>query len=262
MYDPTIGRWSAVDAMSEKYFGFSPYNYTLNNPVNLIDPDGNEVEELEDRTRYTGNDAVNAFMNFQNGGGDNGGGGKQSSTGGGGEKKTDPLATASKAALAAISLDAAVPDPSDAYLPKWALYGAVSGTILYGPKIIEKVKETLDPANFYYVTYTKTSLDGNLVYVGRSSGFGNPYTTVKNRDAGHHIKGFGPAILTTAAQSLKIGGYITRFDDPAYWAIRGSEQIQINLYKSQGRSANSINGISPSNGLLSKFMEYGSTLFK
>jgi hypothetical protein len=65
MYDPTIGRWSAVDAMSEKYFGFSPYNYTLNNPVNLIDLDGNEVEELEDRTRYTGDDMVNLLRNLQ-----------------------------------------------------------------------------------------------------------------------------------------------------------------------------------------------------
>ena len=32
-----------MDNKSEKYPGWSPYNYTLNNPINLLDPDGNEA---------------------------------------------------------------------------------------------------------------------------------------------------------------------------------------------------------------------------
>jgi RHS repeat-associated protein len=37
MYDPTIGRWGVIDKHSETYYPVSPYNYCINNPINLID---------------------------------------------------------------------------------------------------------------------------------------------------------------------------------------------------------------------------------
>jgi RHS repeat-associated protein len=43
MYDNQIGRWNHIDAKSELYFNWSPYNYALNTPVNAIDPDGKLV---------------------------------------------------------------------------------------------------------------------------------------------------------------------------------------------------------------------------
>src|SRR5699024_3843720 len=43
--NPKFSIWLSVDPLTEKYPGWSPYNYTLQNPVKLIDPDGRSVEE-------------------------------------------------------------------------------------------------------------------------------------------------------------------------------------------------------------------------
>jgi RHS repeat-associated protein len=40
MYDPQLGRWHCVDPLAELDFSFSPYNFCLNNPIKLIDPNG------------------------------------------------------------------------------------------------------------------------------------------------------------------------------------------------------------------------------
>ena len=39
-YDASIGRFTTVDPLAEKYMSFSPFHYTLNNPINYTDPDG------------------------------------------------------------------------------------------------------------------------------------------------------------------------------------------------------------------------------
>ena len=43
-----LGRWPVVDPLAEAYPGLNPYNYTLNNPVNLYDPQGTSVEAVQD----------------------------------------------------------------------------------------------------------------------------------------------------------------------------------------------------------------------
>jgi RHS repeat-associated protein len=42
-YDAAIGRWMNIDPMAGKWQEYSPYNYTLNNPMFFVDPNGEDV---------------------------------------------------------------------------------------------------------------------------------------------------------------------------------------------------------------------------
>lgn len=136
-----------------------------------------------------------------------------------------------------------------------AIYYAVTPTPTISIDIDVPITTTTNnPAPFNYVTYTKTSADGK-VYVGRSSGYGDPASIVARRDANHHMTGYGTATLSTFAPATIPGGYATRALDPSYWAIRGSEQVQIEVYRKAGISGNSINGIGPNNPNLQKYLD-------
>ena len=39
-YDPVVGRWHSIDMLAEKMFYVSPYAYCFNNPVKLLDSNG------------------------------------------------------------------------------------------------------------------------------------------------------------------------------------------------------------------------------
>jgi hypothetical protein len=36
----TVSRWYSVDPLADRYVSYSPYNFVLNNPIKLVDPDG------------------------------------------------------------------------------------------------------------------------------------------------------------------------------------------------------------------------------
>jgi RHS repeat-associated protein len=45
MYDPRIGKWFSVDLMREVYTSLSPYSYGANNPINVLDAEGNVLRD-------------------------------------------------------------------------------------------------------------------------------------------------------------------------------------------------------------------------
>jgi hypothetical protein len=75
-----------------------------------------------------------------------------------------------------------------------------------------------------------------------------------------NLKDFGTAKLSSWVASTKIEGYSNRSTDPAYWAIRGVEQLQINYHTIQGNSANTRAGIYQFNENIQKYMEWGANL--
>lgn len=61
MYMPEIGRWGAVDPMSEASQGFSPFVYGNDNPVLMIDPDGMTAKYNWDTGQYEDGGKVVSF---------------------------------------------------------------------------------------------------------------------------------------------------------------------------------------------------------
>lgn len=43
IYDSRLGRWMSMDPKSEEYHAFSPYNFAINSPIGITDPDGNKI---------------------------------------------------------------------------------------------------------------------------------------------------------------------------------------------------------------------------
>lgn len=73
-------------------------------------------------------------------------------------------------------------------------------------------------------------------YVGRTSGFGDPYSIMMRRASGHHMRafGFGTPVLDRAVQGVQ-----------GYPAIRGREQQMIDFYGGVGSPnvGNRIRGV-------------------
>jgi RHS repeat-associated protein len=59
-YYATIGRFTSVDPLAEKYYSISPYAYCAGNPIMFIDPDGKMIGDYYDREgTLLGTDGIN-----------------------------------------------------------------------------------------------------------------------------------------------------------------------------------------------------------
>jgi len=65
-YSSDLNVWLSVDPMAAKYPSLSPYTYCANNPVRVVDPDGEEIGEYRDWNGNLlgtdGNDDLNVFF--------------------------------------------------------------------------------------------------------------------------------------------------------------------------------------------------------
>jgi RHS repeat-associated protein len=267
--DPLVPRFTTIDPLAEISRRFSPTTYANNNPIRFTDPDGMRTQSIEQSNLEWGFSTLTHCdgCEFLGGGDDKPKKKKEEK-----EKNTtiptipkpttkdtDPI-VAGGIALSGILLadDATVIGVADDPLIPVILAGTAAYAYLH---TASDVQSTSSSSDFYYVTYTKTSPDGK-VYVGRSSGNGDPISIVERRDKNHHMVGYGPAILSTFARATIGGGYDYRGLDPSYWSIRGSEQLQILYYRNLGISGNTINGIGPKNKYIDKYLEWGSKFVK
>jgi hypothetical protein len=64
-------RWISVDPLASRYPSWSPYTYTLDNPLTYTDPDGQKVEFAQNQTQQFKNDFA-AAMRYANSKGNGG----------------------------------------------------------------------------------------------------------------------------------------------------------------------------------------------
>ncbi len=69
-YDSELSGWLSVDPLSDKYPGLSPYIYSADNPVVLVDPNGMELNTYDDPPPKVITNNKEAIKHYYNGNGE------------------------------------------------------------------------------------------------------------------------------------------------------------------------------------------------
>ena len=92
-WNSELGRWLSVDPLADMYPGWSPYNYTLNNPLIFIDPNGMSVWDLEGEGDRVHRRSRNNYLLYGESQDDNSGGDDEKKNSDGDVSKEGKLST-------------------------------------------------------------------------------------------------------------------------------------------------------------------------
>lgn len=248
IYDPALGMFISVDPLAQEYYNTYPYAYCGGDPVNAVDPTGKSTWWTTDDPEQ-----IEAYWAwFSQIGGGNTGSYNFGNANWGSSSFTfeeyqeaiqegkgithlihdrelghipmmdpEPEGKLGKAVAVAVTLSV-----SDGPIPAGELVGisVIAGAAIHD--ITQKV----------YVTYTLTRPDGKI-YIGRSSGYGDPYSIVLRRFYSHHRRAEGYDNPQLDRYAKGPSGYV---------AIRGREQQLIDYYGGIGSPnvGNIIRGVS------------------
>ncbi len=249
-YDSRLGRRWNVDPMTGDYPWQSPYCTFDNNPIAIVDPQGLSGQDPPNQYKVEkgntlsqiakdNNTTVSSLLKLNPAI-------KDKDKIAVGQNINLPPSPANQKPMSPgeIPVDPEPTSMTKAVAPVAATIAATDGPAPVADVValgVLAAAAAVDASQITYVTYTLKNPTTGQIYIGRTSGFGNPYDIMMRRYNSHERKaqGYMDPHLDRSKQGFPVG----------YNAIRGREQNLIDAYGGIGspKIGNTINGISPAN---------------